>query len=147
MSPKRFSTRQVAAITGLPYMAVHDWAAKGIITPSIQARGRGSAREYSVADLVALKVASILRTMGAPPTRMTGLLQEVQRLAKAGTKHLYVSLMDNGVFITSAEDTLVGIAHSANVTIVVNVGKVLNDTTLMGTDEQVRALPTRCKPH
>jgi DNA-binding transcriptional MerR regulator len=60
-----FSTVEAAKVAGLPPRTVDYWAKTGFIAPSIaDATGRGTEREYSFDDLVALCVARGLRKAG-----------------------------------------------------------------------------------
>jgi len=52
-------------LTGLSYRQIDYWARTGVVKPSIKAgEGKGSRREYSFKDLVALRVAKSLRDEG-----------------------------------------------------------------------------------
>lgn len=52
------------ALTGISYRRLDYWARTGIIRPAKAAAGKGSRREFSFKDLVALKVAKRLRDEG-----------------------------------------------------------------------------------
>jgi len=65
MDGKGYTTRQVTAITGVPYQTLNLWAKTHLIAPSVaQASGTGSERIYSFNDLIALKLALELRRAG-----------------------------------------------------------------------------------
>ena len=56
---------QVARLTGVDRRTLDFWDQSGFISPSLQeGSGRGSQRRWSFDDLVALKVAGQLRTLG-----------------------------------------------------------------------------------
>jgi len=60
-----FGKKTVIALTGVSGRQVDYWATKKVVRPSIkEAFGKGSRREYSFKDLVALKVAKKLRDEG-----------------------------------------------------------------------------------
>jgi DNA-binding transcriptional MerR regulator len=59
-----FTQKQVAAITEVNPGTLQAWARDGLVTPSIaDAKGRGSSRLYSPADLVHVAVVKILSEM------------------------------------------------------------------------------------
>ena len=60
-----FSTSQAARLTGLSSRQLDHWDRKGFLKPSLEAaRGYGSRRRYSFADVVRLRVAARLRSSG-----------------------------------------------------------------------------------
>ncbi|MEJ2671535.1 MAG: MerR family transcriptional regulator [Deltaproteobacteria bacterium] len=60
-----FGRKTVLALTGLTARQMDYWATTGVVRPSIRpAMGKGSRREYSFQDLVALKVAKRLKDEG-----------------------------------------------------------------------------------
>lgn len=65
MKTEAFGKQAVMTLTGLTYRQIDYWARTGVVKPSIKAgEGRGSRREYSFKDLVALRVAKSLRDEG-----------------------------------------------------------------------------------
>ena len=64
-SPLGYRGPQVCSIVGITYRQLDYWARTGLLHPSIsQARGSGSQRVYSYADLVQLKVIKRLLDAG-----------------------------------------------------------------------------------
>ncbi|MCL4503018.1 MAG: MerR family transcriptional regulator [Deltaproteobacteria bacterium] len=60
-----FGRKAVLALTGLTGRQMDHWATTGVVRPSVRpAAGKGSRREYSFQDLVALKVAKRLKDEG-----------------------------------------------------------------------------------
>jgi DNA-binding transcriptional MerR regulator len=60
-----FSRKAVVDLTGVSGRQVDHWATTGVVRPSIRsAAGKGTRREFSFRDLVALKVAKRLREEG-----------------------------------------------------------------------------------
>ena len=60
-----FGRKGVVGLTGVSGRQVDYWATTGVVRPSVQsAAGKGTRREYSFKDLVALKVAKRLRDEG-----------------------------------------------------------------------------------
>jgi DNA-binding transcriptional MerR regulator len=65
MKGMTFGKKAALALTGVSGRQLEHWAAAGIIRPSVKsAAGKGSRREYSFQDLVALKLAKRLRDEG-----------------------------------------------------------------------------------
>ncbi|MCK9374990.1 MAG: MerR family transcriptional regulator [Syntrophobacterales bacterium] len=59
-----FGKKTVEALTELTYRQIDYWATTGVVIPSVPAAGKGSRREYSFKDLVALRVAKKLKKDG-----------------------------------------------------------------------------------
>jgi DNA-binding transcriptional MerR regulator len=60
-----FGRKAVVALTGVSGRQVDYWATTGVVRPSVQsAAGKGTRREYSFQDLVALKMAKRLKDEG-----------------------------------------------------------------------------------
>src|SRR3954464_8971090 len=69
---RSFSTAEAARLTGLTPRQLDHWDRRGFLRPSLErAAGYGSARRYSFADVVRLRVAARLRAHrgGLAPTR------------------------------------------------------------------------------
>jgi DNA-binding transcriptional MerR regulator len=65
MKGMTFGKKAALALTGVSGRQLEHWAASGIVRPSVKvAAGKGSRREYSFQDLVALKLAKRLRDEG-----------------------------------------------------------------------------------
>lgn len=76
-----FSSGEAARITGVPYDRLDYWARTRFLSPSIQrATGKGSDRRYSLKDLLAIRVATELRTQGIS-------LQKLRRVVRFLQKH------------------------------------------------------------
>ena len=78
---KSFSTAEVARLTGLSARQLDHWDRKGFLRPSLErASGYGSARRYSFADVVRLRVAARLRANGVGLARIRRCAQALARL-------------------------------------------------------------------
>jgi DNA-binding transcriptional MerR regulator len=62
--PFTFGRKAVMALVGISKMQLEHWDRTGVARPSKAAAGKGTRREYSFRDLVALKVAKRLRDEG-----------------------------------------------------------------------------------
>lgn len=105
-----FNTKQACAITGMTPRKIRYLDDRGVVKPSIApARGRGSRRLYSYADLLALRTVKSLRSQGVS-------LQKVRRCVLFLRKRLrnvsqplgYCTLItvDNSVWLVEDERTL-----------------------------------------
>lgn len=64
-SGEAFSAGRAARLTGVPYRTLDYWARSRFLAPSlVAAAGKGSQRQYSFTDVVALRVARELRGAG-----------------------------------------------------------------------------------
>lgn len=62
---EHFTAGQAARLARVPYRTLDYWARSGFLVPSVQvAAGRGTDRLYSFGDVIALRVASDLRSQG-----------------------------------------------------------------------------------
>jgi DNA-binding transcriptional MerR regulator len=55
-----YGKEAVVALTGLTYRQIDHWATTGVVVPIKAGKGKGSRREYSFKDLVALRMAKKL---------------------------------------------------------------------------------------
>lgn len=70
-----FTAPQVCDWVGIEYSKLDYWVRKGIVTPEIAiAEGRGSRRQYSFRNLIALKVAVRLREEGLSSEKLKNVL-------------------------------------------------------------------------
>src|SRR3982750_3938496 len=78
---RSFSTAEAARLTGLTPRQLDHWDHKGFLRPSLErAAGYGSARRYSFADVVRLRVAARLRAEGVGLARIRRCAEALARL-------------------------------------------------------------------
>ncbi|HTY40308.1 MAG TPA: MerR family transcriptional regulator [Thermoanaerobaculia bacterium] len=78
---RSFSTAEAARLTGLSARQLDHWDRKGFLRPSLEkAAGYGSARRYSFADVVRLRVAARLRANGVGLARIRKCAEAMARL-------------------------------------------------------------------
>ena len=78
---RSFSTAEVARLTGLTARQLDHWDRQGFVRPSVEkASGYGSARRYSFADVVRLRVAARLRANGVGLARIRRCAEALARL-------------------------------------------------------------------
>ncbi len=81
---KGYRAPQVCRIVGITYRQLDYWARTGFVVPSLQkARGSGSQRLYSFADLVQLKVVKRLIDAGMDVKRIRRAFSELSRRHKS----------------------------------------------------------------
>lgn len=84
-----FSTAEVARLTGLSLRQLDHWDRLGFLKPSLaKASGYGSARRYSFADVVRLRVAARLRASGVGLARIRRCAEALSRLDDTGAGDL-----------------------------------------------------------
>src|SRR5262249_4145747 len=78
---RSFSTADVARLTGLSARQLDHWDRQGFLRPSLEkAHGYGTARRYSFADVVRLRVAARLRANGVGLARIRRCAEALARL-------------------------------------------------------------------
>ncbi len=81
---RSFSTAEAARLTGLTARQLDHWDRNGFVQPSVErASGYGSARRYSFADVVRLRVAARLRASGVGLARIRRCAEALARLDPA----------------------------------------------------------------
>ncbi len=81
---RSFSTAEAARLTGLTARQLDHWDRNGFLRPSVEkASGYGSARKYSFADVVRLRVAARLRAGGVGLARIRRCAEALARLDPA----------------------------------------------------------------
>jgi DNA-binding transcriptional MerR regulator len=150
---KVFSARQAARIAGVPYPTLDDWGRRGYVVPSVQtASGRGSARQYSGNDIVALVAASLLRDFGVPPTRLAQLLAHIRgrpelTVCGDGPDEFLLLGTDGSISVVHRDEVLKALKVSA-VAQLVNLKELVNLSTARGMELLMLGAPaTRSKPN
>lgn len=78
---RSFSTAEAARLTGLSARQLDHWDREGFLRPSLEkASGYGSARRYSFADVVRLRVAARLRAEGVGLAKIRRCAEVLARL-------------------------------------------------------------------
>ena len=74
-----FPAGQAARLSGVPYRTLDYWGRSGFFRPSVlDASGKGTDRLYSLHDLVALRVANLLRSQGMGLERLRAVVVELR---------------------------------------------------------------------
>ena len=81
---RSFSTSEAARLTGLTARQLDHWDRKGFLRPSVEkASGYGSARRYSFADIVRLRVSARMRASGVGLARIRRCAEALAKLDPA----------------------------------------------------------------
>jgi len=120
-----FSTAEAARLTGLSPRQLDHWDRQGFLGPSLErAAGYGSARRYSFADVVRLRVAAMLRAAGVGLARIRRCAEELSRLdpeqPDLGQARLLVA--GNRVLWARSERELIDLLNDGQMVLVFPVG-------------------------
>jgi DNA-binding transcriptional MerR regulator len=120
-----FSTAEAARLTGLSPRQLDHWDRQGFLGPSLErAAGYGSARRYSFADVVRLRVAAMLRAAGVGLARIRRCAEELSRLdpeqSDLGQARLLVA--GNRVLWARSERELIDLLNDGQMVLVFPVG-------------------------
>lgn len=72
-----YSVKAAAKLARVSYRQIDYWASRGFVRPSIEADGSGSARRYSLADILALRVVGFCSRIGMNPRAVAPLAAEI----------------------------------------------------------------------
>lgn len=112
MTDRTFSSAQAARIAGVSYRRLDYWARIELVTPSIAASGSGSARRYSLADVVALSVVTALTREGIELSHTRPAVSTIRHPATRLDGNVVIVITGHGASVMHAE-TLATIAAEA----------------------------------
>jgi len=120
-----FSTARAARLTRLSPRQLDYWDRRGFLTPSLaRAEGYGSARRYSFADLVRLRVAARLRAAGLGLARVQQAVRTLRRLDPArGDLAAHLLIAGSRVLWVRSEKEIVDVLHEGQLMLVFSVGR------------------------
>lgn len=129
--PEGFSTAQVARLSGLTPRQIDHWDRLGFLKPSIRsASGYGSARRYSFADVVRLRVAARLRAAGVGLARVRRCAEALERLggdaSDLGGARLLV--MGSRVLWARSDEEVVDLLREGQLVLVFSIGDAVAET-------------------
>ncbi len=74
-----FTAKQVTTLTGVNYQTLHHWAKTGFVVPSVaNTKGTGNKRQWSFQDIVAIKMAVMLRQGGVSQQALKRVVSYIQ---------------------------------------------------------------------
>lgn len=124
MAQQSFSTGEASRATGVPARTMDYWARSGFLQPSIaEARGTGSDRRYSFADLVALRVAHVLRSGGVCTEALKPIIAMLRMKWTFGAARMIVT--SRGVFVASLQKDLMRLARDEDYSIVMDLQRIV----------------------
>lgn len=129
--PEGFSTAQVARLSGLTPRQIDHWDRKGFLRPSIQrAKGYGSARRYSFADVVRLRVAARLRAAGVGLARIRRCAEALEKLGGEAGDLGGVRLLVAGsrVLWARSDEEVVDLLKEGQLVLVFSIGDAVAET-------------------
>jgi DNA-binding transcriptional MerR regulator len=129
--PPGFSTSQTVRLTGLSTRQLDHWDRKGFIKPSLEAaRGYGSKRRYSFADVVRLRVAARLRAAGVGLARIQRCAEALERLGGDTADLGGVRLLVTGtqVLWARSDREVVDLLKDGQLVLVFSVGVAVKET-------------------
>ena len=126
-----FSTARAARLSRLSPRQLDYWDRRGFLSPSrARAQGYGSARRYSFADLVRLRVAARLRAAGFGLHRIHQAMHTLRRLdperGDSLAAHLLIS--DSRVLWVRSDREVVDVLHEGQLMLVFSVGREVEET-------------------
>ena len=126
-----FSTAEAARLTGLSSRQLDHWDRQGFLRPSLErASGYGSARRYSFADVVRLRVAARLRAAGIGLAKIRRCAEELARLEPEGARDLgqaRLLVVGNRVLWARSERELVDLLNDGQMVLVFPVGDAVEE--------------------
>lgn len=126
---RSFSTAEVARLTGLTARQLDHWDRQGFVRPSVEkASGYGSARRYSFADVVRLRVAARLRANGVGLARIRRCAEALARLdpeADLGGARLMV--VGSTVLWARSDREVVDLLKDGQLVLVCSLGEAVAD--------------------
>jgi DNA-binding transcriptional MerR regulator len=129
--PEGFSTAQVARLSGLTPRQIDHWDRQGFLKPSIKsAKGYGSARRYSFADVVRLRVAARLRAAGVGLARLRRCAEALERLGGEAGDLGGVRLLVAGsrVLWARSDEEVVDLLREGQLVLVFSIGDAVAET-------------------
>jgi DNA-binding transcriptional MerR regulator len=125
-----FSTARAARLVRLSPRQLDYWDRRGFLSPSLsRAEGYGSARRYSFADLVRLRVAARLRAAGFGLHRVRQAVHTLRRLDPERGEGLSAHRMFSGsrvLWVRSARE-VVDVLHEGQLMLVFPVGREVEE--------------------
>jgi len=125
-----FSTARAARLVRLSPRQLDYWDRRGFLSPSLsRAEGYGSARRYSFADLVRLRVAARLRAAGFGLHRVGQAVHTLRRLDPERGQALSAHLLISGsrvLWVRSARE-VVDVLHEGQLMLVFPVGREVEE--------------------
>lgn len=119
-------TPDVCQLTGITYRELDYWARTDVVRPSIQdAKGQGSARLYSVEDIVLLSVMKHLRDHGVSLDAIRAVVPPVRSALGLGANATLWLVLGEQIEVTT---TLESVVRGGRLFTVVDLARVVAET-------------------
>lgn len=117
-----FSSKRVCELTGLTYRQLNYWDTTGLLQPSVaQARGSGTVKRYSGADLAKARVVKQLLDVGVSLQSVRRALPMVGEARADGLRWLVVTHGGLAVACTADPVELARVVAEARVAVVIDL--------------------------
>lgn len=149
MSTLVFTAQQVCKIVGVPYSTLDYWARHDVIVPDYAlAEGKGSKRLYSYRNVIALKVAKLLKDQGISLDRLRNIADflhekhEVILEHYEHNKHTLVLITNGqGVYFLTFDEILNKLQEMRTLFWVIPLGQIIEEVdAIIGSDKKLQPL-------
>jgi DNA-binding transcriptional MerR regulator len=127
-----FSTAEAARLSNLTPRQLDHWARLGFLRPSLQeARGYGSRRRYSFADVVKLRVAARLRASGVGLFRIRRCVEALKGLDGGGEADLgqaRLLVIGDRVLWARSDEEIVDLLKGGQLVLIFSPGEAIVET-------------------
>jgi DNA-binding transcriptional MerR regulator len=126
---RSFSTAEAARLTGLTARQLDHWDRNGFVRPSVEkAAGYGSARRYSFADVVRLRVAARLRSNGVGLARIRRCAEALAKLDPAADLgHARLLVVGSSVLWARSDREVVDLLKDGQLVLVCSLGDAVKE--------------------
>lgn len=123
-----FGGPEAAKIVGISYRQLDHWARKGLVKPSLApARGSGTQRQYSYADLLELKVIKSLRDAGLSLQRIEKAFEYIRGHLTERAAELRIFSDGSNVYACRSNDEVISLLDRGQVVFGFALGRIAAD--------------------
>ena len=119
-----FRAPEVCQLIGISYRQIDYWARTGLVVPSVPAQGSGTARLYSMSDLLALRVVRDLLSSGVSLQRIRQITASLAALTPLDGPDQWVILTPQRILITAHPEQILSAVDTGQVTTVLAIGRL-----------------------
>lgn len=149
MSSLVFKAQQVCKIADVPYSTLDYWARHDVIVPDYAlADGKGSKRLYSYRNVIALKVAKLLKDLGAPLDRIKNIADFLHEKHDDILEHyehnkheLVLITNGQGIYFLAFDEILERLREMRTLFWVIPLGQIIEEVNeIIGSDKKLQPL-------
>ncbi len=132
-----FTTKQVAAFTGLTIRQLNYFDATGLLSPTVQsAQGRGTYRLYAFRDVVALRLIAKLRQQGISLQAIRNAVDYLRTMEQTALSASILAINGDDVVLVDRNQLAVSLLkHSGQLCFLIDVGGITHEV-----EETIRAV-------